>query len=564
MVVSISKYTQSSMILAVTINEKSFGDKVLYKGLRFSAQENEKIGLIGRNGTGKSTLFNMINGDDTDYDGEIILKRGSILVSSRQEHHGHEDKTVLEYIQGDLPEYGRLAHILDTYPDTMGDSTRKMQEYSDALERFSDLGYYQLEGEIEQAFDLYQIDNSKLHSQLGDLSGGQKRMVELMKVQRSRGHIALIDEPTNHMDYVAKEAFVKWLKSAQEAVVVITHDRDVLRTVDRIIEIRDGAAYGFRGNYDDYLRTNKSQVTSQVNEYDITQKRIRNLQEDVIRFQRLKERSRDPGTIKRFKSQEQKARDDMTELQNLEKPSFWIDQESASSMTDKMSASYEKYKAQNIRIRTMTKESTSHRLLVQADKLSLGYGDTPLFEDISFGLHESERIRLHGRNGAGKTTLIQAVVSQSRGTALTSTKFTGTVATEKDLKIGLYEQEINAKYLPLTLSAALEQVLQDKDVPASPQRIKQLLSDYLFNPATDGDMPLHRLSGGQKARFQIINMLADDPLVLILDEPTNHLDLPSIEELEHALTAYHGAIIYISHDSYFADKLGGTTIHIGS
>lgn len=552
------------MLLSVTVSEKSFGDKVLYRGLHFDVQENEKVGVVGRNGTGKSTLFNIIAGDDKDYDGEIILKRGSVLVASRQEHHGFEHQSVLEYIQGDLPEYKQLAYILDTYPETMGDNTHKMQEYSDALERFSDLGYYQLEDEISQAFDLYQIDNTKLHSPLGSLSGGQKRMVELMKVQRSRGHIALIDEPTNHMDYVAKEAFIKWLKAAQESVVVITHDRDVLRNVDRIIEIRDGSAFTFRGNYDDYLRTNKSQVTSQVNEYDITQKRIRNLQEDVIRFQRLKEKSRDPGTIRRFKSQEQRARDELTELKNLDKPSFWIDQESASSMNDKMTASYEKYKAQNIQIRTRTKESASRRLLIQADKLSLGYGDMPLFNNISFGLHESERIRLHGRNGAGKTTLIQSIMAQAQGKPAASRRFAGTVATEKDLKIGLYEQEINSKYLTMTLSEALEQVLMDKDVPASPQRIKQLLSDYLFNPATDGDMPLPRLSGGQKARFQLISMLADDPLVLILDEPTNHLDLPSIEELEHALRAYHGAIIYISHDSYFAAKLSGTTIEIGA
>ena len=551
------------MVLSVTINEKSFGHKVLYKRLHFAVNENEKVGLIGRNGTGKSTLFNMIAGDDKDYDGDIILKRGSVLVASRQEHHGHEDKTVFEYIQGDLPDYRRLARILDNYPETMGDNIRLMQEYSDALVRFSDLVYYQLESEIEQAFELYQIDKTKLHSTLGSLSGGQKRMVELMKVQRSRGHIALIDEPTNHMDYIAKEAFVKWLKSAQESVVVITHDRDVLRSVDRIFEIRDGSVYPFRGNYDDYLRTNKSQVTSQVNEYDITQKRIRNLQEDVIRFQRLKEKSRDPGTIRRFKSQEQKARDEFTELQMLEKPSFWIDQESAGSMNDKMTASYEKYKAQNIKIRTAVKETDSHKLLVQVDKLSLGYGQIPLFTDISFGLHESERIRLHGRNGAGKTTLIQAIMSQSSSLKLNSHKFAGTIATEKDLRIGLYEQEIDAKYLSLTLHNALEQVLRDKDAPYSQQRIKQLLSDYLFNPATDGDMPVEKLSGGQKARFQLISMLADDPDVLILDEPTNHLDLPSIEELEHALVAYHGAIIYISHDSYFANKLGGTTIPIG-
>lgn len=551
------------MILSVDVQEKSFGSKRLYKGLTFSIQENEKVGLIGRNGTGKTTLFNIIVGDDKDYDGEVIIKRGSVLVASRQEHHGFEEKTVLEYIQGDLPEYRHLAHVLDNYPAKMGDNPRLIQPYSDALERFSHLGYYQLEDEIEQAFDIYQIDKTKLHSRLSDLSGGQKRMVELMKVQRSRGHVALIDEPTNHMDYVAKDAFVKWLRSAHEAVVVITHDRDVLRAVDRIVEIRDGLAFAFRGNYDDYLRTNTSQVTSQVNEYDITQKRIRNLGEDVIRFQRLKEKSRDPGTIRRFKAQEQKARDELARLQKLEKPSFWIDQDSAGGMNEKLTASYDKYKAQNIRVRTRTKESDSHRLLVQVDKLSLGYGDKALFEGISFGLHESERIRLHGRNGAGKTTLIRAIMAKALQNEAGSQRFAGTIATEKDLRIGLYEQEIHPKYLKLTLENALENVLRDKGAPISPQRIKQLLSDYLFNPATDGDMPLEKLSGGQKARFQLISMLADDPVVLILDEPTNHLDLPSIEELENALSAYHGAIIYISHDSYFAGKLGGTTIRIG-
>ncbi len=552
------------MLLSVRINDKSFGDKVLYQDLAFDIEENERVGLIGRNGTGKSTLFGIIAGNDKDYDGDITLKRGSILVTSRQELHGHEHKTVLEYIQGDLPEYKELAHILDTYPASMGSSTHKMQAYSDALERFSSLGYYQLEDEIAQALEAYQIDPTVLHTPLGDLSGGQKRMVELIKVQRSRGHLALIDEPTNHMDYVAKQAFVNWMKSAQEAVVVITHDRDVLKYVTRIVEIRDGKAYAFRGNYDDYLRTNTNQVTAQVNEYDITQKRIRNLEEDVIRFQRLKERSRDPGTIKRFKSQEQRARGELAELERLEKPSFWIDQDSVSSMNEKMTSSYDKYKARTIRVRTRSKESSTSRLLVQVEKLSLGYDGKPLFIDISFGLHEGERLRLHGRNGAGKTTLIQAVLAQAAASPLTSQKFKGSVAVERELPIGNYEQEIAEHYLPLTLSEGLEQVLHEKGQAVSGQRVKQMLSDYLFNPATDGDMPIHRLSGGQKARFQLIRMLANDPLLLILDEPTNHLDLPSIEELENALAGYHGAIIYISHDSYFSQKMGGATIAIGS
>ena len=553
------------MLISIEISEKSFGDKILYHDLNLDIQDDEKVGLIGRNGTGKSTLLNLITGDDTDFDGNIIIKRGTIIVSSRQEHHGHEAKTVLEYIQGDLPEYSRLTHIIDTYPQTMGNNHEKMQEFSDALERFGQLDYYQIEDEIKQAFDSYQIDSAKMHKPFGSLSGGEKRMVELMKVQRSRGHVALIDEPTNHMDYVAKSEFVKWLKSAQEAVLVITHDRDVLSIVDRIVEIRDGRCFSFKGNYDAYLKTNTSQVTNQVNEYELSQRRIANLEEDVIRFRRLKEKARNPGTIHRFKSQEAKAQAEIKKLRTTTKPSFWIDQESASGMNDKLLSAYEKHKTKNIKLTTRKKsDAASSRTLVQATDLSLGYDDKPLFENINFIISEGERTRLHGRNGAGKSTIVNAIMAEVEGKPLACTCFAGTIETEKALKIGLYEQEINPRYLPMTLAKALEEILRDKGMPVSDQKVKQLMGDYLFNPMSDGAILVERLSGGQKARIQLISMLCDNPQILILDEPTNHLDLPSIEELENAMKDYHGAIIYISHDSFFAKKMGGKTITINT
>jgi ATPase subunit of ABC transporter with duplicated ATPase domains len=551
------------MIVSVAITEKSFGDKKLYHDLAFTVQPGEKVGLIGRNGTGKSTLLHMITGDDKDFQGDISIKRGTIMIASRQEHHGHEDKTVLDYIQGDLPEFAELHHIITTYPATMGDNQRKLQRYSDALERFSQLGYFQTEDELTQMFADYQLPPEKLEVSLDELSGGQKRMVELVKVQRAKAHLALIDEPTNHMDYRAKESFIKWLKAAQEAVIVITHDRDVLREVDKIIEIRNGQAYTFRGNYEQYLSINKNQVTAQVNEYDLTQRRISNLQEDLIRFRRMKERARDPGTIKRFKSQEEKVAAELKTLSAIKKPSFWIDRASADDLSPKMTNAYEKYKAKNIRMTAKSDDSRSSQLLVQAHELSLGYGETPLFSDVSFSLREGERIRLHGRNGAGKTTLVNAIMAKVTGQSVESKSFGGSLAVAPELALGLYEQEIDPKYLPLTLHDGIEQSFRDKNLPLNEQKIKQLLGEYLFNPQTDGDVPINMLSGGQKARFQLIRMLMNDPTLLILDEPTNHLDLPSIEELENTLGTYQGAVIYISHDSFFAQKVGGQTVQIG-
>ncbi len=548
------------MLLNIDITEKSFGSQVLYTDLRFDVNPGEKVGLIGRNGTGKSTLLNIITGEDKDYQGTVEIKRGATIIASRQEHHGHENKTVLEYIQGDLPEFARLHHIIATYPEHMGDSTHKLQAYSDALERFTQLGYFEIENELTQAMEAYQLDPAKLEAPLSDLSGGQKRMVELIKVQRARGHLALIDEPTNHMDYIAKAEFIKWLNAAQEAVMVITHDRDVLQAVDKIVEIRNGRAYMFRGNYDHYLSVNKNQITSQVNEYDITQRRIKNLREDLIRFRRMKEKARDPGTIKRFKSQEQKTAAELERLEQTEQPSFWIDRENVEDLTPKLSDAYGKYKAKNIQLNTRSKQSRSSRVLVESRDLSLGYSDVPLFEGVDFSLREGERIRLHGRNGAGKTTLVNEIIASANATKSSATRFSGTVAVEHEVPIGQYEQEIDTKFLTMTLHDAIERSCLEKDVKVGEEKIKQLLGQYLFNPAVDGATQISRLSGGQKARFQLIRMLLGDPLLLILDEPTNHLDLPSIEELENALGQYHGAVIYISHDSYFANKLGGETI----
>ncbi len=287
------------MIANIHIQEKSFGPKILYEDLKLTLNVREKVGLIGRNGTGKSTLFHMLTGADTDFSGDIEFRKNLIIISSRQEHQGLEDTPVLEYILSDLPQYADLKHILDTYPETMGTSVHKMTKYSEALEQFSSLGYYQVESDIVQSLEKYQLSEAQITGTIGQLSGGQKRFVELVKVQHARAELVLIDEPTNHMDYIAKDSFIDWFKREQAAVLVITHDRDVLREVDRIVEIRDGRAISFKGNYDDYLRTNTTKIVSEVNEYEVTQSRITNLKADVIRFQRMKEKARYYSAIQR-------------------------------------------------------------------------------------------------------------------------------------------------------------------------------------------------------------------------------------------------------------------------
>lgn len=581
------------MIADIVITEKSFGPKSLMSGVKFSIDDGEKVGVVGRNGVGKSTLFGILAGTDKDFTGEVIYRRGVTVVATAQEHHGSGERTVMDYVLAGLPEYPELHHIITTYPETMGDDMRKIEEYSAALDRFGQKGFYQVEELVAEELKNFQLEGFG-DRQLSTLSGGQKRLVEVVKIMHSDADLALVDEPTNHMDYVAKDQFIDWMKGAREAMLVITHDRDVLQQVDRIIELKDGGSVSYRGNYDAYLKQNAERTSVGMNDFEMIEKRMVNLKQKVLDYQRLKEKSRNPGTIQKFKRLENESREEYAELEKVEKPTFWIDKDSVGALDYRAAGRYEKFKTKNIRMSLKNDESRSKHVLVSARELSLGY-DTPLFDGVNIDLREGEAVELRGRNGAGKSTLIKALlsprrlfgttpssgrvsgnaedgVSPSEGESLASPLLSATrlspilidgeLKLDPQVRVGVYEQEVSPQYFDLPLKMAIERVYMDNDLTVNETKIRQLMSDYLFTES-DGQVPVQRLSGGQKARLQIIAMLANDPQLLILDEPTNHLDLPSIEELETALEKYTGAILYVSHDNYFREKIGGEVVQIG-
>ena len=551
------------MIADIHITEKSFGDKTLMKDVKFSVDDGEKVGVVGRNGVGKSTLFGILSGKDTDYTGEVIFRRGITIATTAQEHHGLGDQTVMSYILGGLPEYSKLKKIIDEYPLTMGDNMRKIEEYTQALERFDQKGFYQVEEKIERELSNFQLDGFG-DRRISSLSGGQKRLVEIVKIMHSEAHLALIDEPTNHMDYVAKQQFIDWMNSQpHQAMLIITHDRDVLGQVDRIVEIKDGQAVSYRGNYDAYLKQNAQATTAGMNNFEQIEKRIVNLKQKVLDYQRLKEKSRNPGTIQKFKRLENEARAELAELSEMEKPTFWIDKESVGQLDYKSAERYGKFKSRNIRLSMKDASSRSQHVLVRAENVAVGIGERILFEDVNIDLREGEAIEIRGRNGAGKTTLIRMILASGKSFDGGPVLYSGDIFLDPQVRIGVYEQEIDERYLSDPLEKAIEKLYMSRDLSISDTKIRQLLADYLFTDA-DRMTPLARLSGGQKARFQIIAMLANDPQLLVLDEPTNHLDLPSIEELETALAKYSGAILYVSHDNYFREKLGGKVVQIGA
>ena len=205
------------------------------------------------------------------------------------------------------------------------------------------------------------------------------------------------------------------------------------------------------------------------------------------------------------------------------------------------------------------KERTSE--LVSVKNLSLGYR-SPLFSGLTFSIKNNDRVFIKGRNGAGKSTLVRTIISLAKQEVPNAKHLAGEIRLGATLRIGEYEQEINDTYLSMSLEGAILLNYSVLGIPLEDRQLKSLLAQYLFDPVIDGRQKIINLSGGQKARFQLMKMFAAKPNLLVLDEPTNHLDLPSIEELEKALSTFGGGILYITHDTYFTKQMGGEVIEI--
>jgi ATP-binding cassette subfamily F protein 3 len=546
------------MLLNAVIAEKHMGSKLLFRDLTFSLHENNKVGLIGRNGVGKSTLFGMLTGEDTDFMGTIEHKRDLKVVVTAQEHFLDEPISAVEYALQHVPNYYELKELLDASEKELEQDMDSIHIYTEALQTFTERNYYTVEDEVVEALRNFDIDIDAAYRPLSELSGGQKRFVELVKVTFSRAELILLDEPTNHLDYHGKAMFIRWLRGTKTAVCIVSHDRDVLKEVTSIVEIRDLQAYTYPGNYEAYIRQNGSATIAQISQYKATLRRLEILH-DQIQTVRARKGAASDSRPKILEERLQREYDALKE--SLQKPSFWIDQDTTAELGKGIHEDYKKYKARNIAVQAKNTDKHSHELLA-VKNLSVGYVHS-LFSGLGFTLSHGDRLQIRGRNGAGKSTLLKAVLAQLSGEKVEATVFEGEIKGSGRLRIGLYEQEISRQYLPMPLGKAIEEVYHAVGLPLTQQALKGLMATYLFDPMIDGQLEVQKLSGGQKARFQLIRMLCGEPNLLILDEPTNHLDLPSIEELENALSRYSGALLYVSHDSYFITKMAGEVVQVG-
>lgn len=550
------------MLLNIKNLKKSISFKDLFENLNFGVNNNEKLGIIGRNGIGKSTLFGLIDETDTDYKGDIEKRTGITIIKTKQEHHDLGSLTPLQYILFGIEKFQNLNKIITDYQNNQSHDLDEIQKYTDAILEYTDLGYDDMEENVIQELEKFEIEFEQCFLPMNIMSGGEKRFVELVKIQFSGADLALIDEPTNHMDYVGKEKFIKWLKGYKRAALIISHDREVLKYVDKIVEIKFADSKVYTGNYDDYIRSNSSNTLNKINEYEKKLDYIDKTKEKMLWFYSRKAYgANDMVQYLKYKRWYEEAKEE------LSTPSFWIDSESLLQVPKKVQEKYNEYKARNINVNILLNSEQRVRLndydvLVSIEDIKVGYNDNILFKDFNLKIYKKDRIHIKGRNGAGKTTLLKIILEKYREHKMHIAWREGKLEISEKCTIGVYDQEINSEYLEKTLAEYIEYIYVSNKLEFNHEKLSRILSNFLFDPIHDRELKIKHASGGQKARLQLVKMFINNPNLLILDEPTNHLDLPSIDELEKILQKFDGAVVFVSHDEYFSKNMKASIVNV--
>src|SRR5262245_7397928 len=495
---------------------KSYGTQDVLRGASLQVNPGEHVGLVGRNGAGKSTIFRLVRADETADRGDVVRARGVKLGLLDQHVHFKSGSTVHESA---LAAFGRLQQIEHEMHDLEHRMAEAPADLDQILERYSDLQHqFEREGGFEYAARAEAIlqglgfDRELWSLETEKLSGGQQNRLGLARLLLAAPDVLLLDEPTNHLDVSAVEWLEEFLQDYPSAYVIISHDRYFLdRACRRIVELENGKASNYVGNYSDYLVEREERREAQQRAYDNQQQLIAKTEEFIRR------------NIAGQKTKQAKSRRKM--LEKLER----ID----AVPTDQASGDF----------RLKAIERTGNHVLTVTGA-TIGYPDKELARGISFILRRGECLGIIGPNGSGKTTFLRTILKKIDPLA-------GEIRWGTKVQIGYYAQQLDDLDDRNEIIMELRRVAP-LGVPAG--ELRSFLAKFLF---TGDDVYKHvgDLSGGEKGRLALAKLIYSRVNVLVLDEPTNHLDIPSREALEEALDAYEGTIITISHDRYFLDRV---------
>lgn len=486
---------------------KSYGDRILFADITFGVNEGEKIGIIAKNGTGKSTLLNIISGKESPDSGKITF-RNDLRVSILEQIPNFADNATV--IDACMHDDSKMAQTISHYEQAL--SSGNSDNINKAIQLMDVAGAWDYEDRLKQL--LTQLKIFDLNTPIAKMSGGQRKRVALARVILEEPELIILDEPTNHLDIEIIEWLEEYLKRSRVTLLMVTHDRYFLdRICNKIIEIDNQQIYSYDGNYDYYLRRRRERIEAMAAELAKVKNTLRREQE--------------------WMSRQPQAR--------AGKAKYRID-----SFYDLKERSRVNLKEDNIALDV--KSSYIGSKIFEAVGISKRFGDKTILDDFTYTFARYEKLGIIGHNGAGKSTFIKLL----QGLIPTDS---GKWNVGETVKFGYYSQDGIAfdenKRVIDAITEIAEDVVINGDRHYSPM---QFLQHFLFSPA-DQQKYIHTLSGGERCRLHLASVLMRSPNFLILDEPTNDLDIVTLGILEDYLCSFKGCVIVISHDRYFLDNI---------
>lgn len=518
-------------MIEISVNnaQKNFGFKRVLDGFNLEATTGERIALIGPNGCGKTTLFKIISGEENLDQGMVSIRRNATIgLLSQIPPKVSNDVTVRDILLKTFDEVFKVEKQLREYeeklatvsPDKM-DSVLEM--YGKLQEHFSNLGGYEVDEKVSKICNGFKISDDMLDRSFNTLSGGEKTIVNLASLIISNPDILLLDEPTNHLDIDTLEWFEQFLSNYKGTVVISSHDRYFLdKVATKTILIDKGKSEVYHGNYSYYLEESERRALAEFDEYKNQQKQIEAMKAAVKKLKEWGERGDNPRFFRRAACIERK----LEKMELLDRPDS------------------KKQLPLDFEI-----NGRSGKDVLVADDLGIIIGDKVILDGAELFLKYGEKVCLMGKNGTGKSTFIKAVLY---GDNICQ----GEIKVGSNVSIGYIPQEIRFEDENATILDTARKFYDGTET-----HLRTSLAKFLFY-GENVFKRVGKLSGGEKVRLKLFELIQKKANLLILDEPTNHIDIDTKEMLEEALSEYQGTLFFISHDRYFINKLAQRVINI--
>ena len=520
--------------IALSNVDKNFGFKKIFDSFDLEIISGEKVGLIGPNGCGKSTLFKLITKEEVPSSGIVTTRKGAkVGFLPQMPMLPNENISVSEFLSSSFEEIYRISKEMRLLEYEMTNSQNEDMEkilnrYGVLQQRFDDLGGYLIDSKINEICNKFGIDSELLERDFSKLSGGEKTIVCFAKIMLSDPDILLLDEPTNNLDIDTLEWLEKFLQNYTGTILMSSHDRYFLdKVATKIVLIERGKSEIFHGNYSYYLKENEKRILSEFEQYKDQQKMIDAMKKKIKQLQEFGRKASPSGE------------------------SFFKRAASIQKRLDKIELLNKPETAKEIPLNFQMTNRSGKQVLAVHD-LNLSIDDKTLLEQVSFDVLFKDRTCLMGENGCGKSTLIKHIIDLYNGESHDG----------NDIKIG---SNVLIGYIPQVIefdddTKTLLEVAR-KTFNGTETQLRSSLAKFLFY-GNDVFKRVNMLSGGEKVRLKLFELMQQNINFLIMDEPTNHIDITTREVLESALSEFQGTILFISHDRYFINEIAKKVLYV--